>query len=152
MPTRSIQSVRFKNLLSFGPDSSSIELRSLNILIGINGSGKSNLIEGLRLFQAAPDVLAKPVRNGGGVHDWFWKNNNKSADSAELEIEVKIDQQRIKHRMQFGQSRLRFELWEEHIEELYPKNNIPFRYERAGGMSVEWQEGKENLDDSAIDN
>ena len=43
---RSLQPV---NLLSFGPDTPPIELGPLNILIGANGSGKSNFIETVAL-------------------------------------------------------------------------------------------------------
>ncbi|HWT66922.1 MAG TPA: AAA family ATPase [Terracidiphilus sp.] len=50
-----IKSIRPVNLLSFGPDTEEIELRSLNILIGANGSGKSNLIEVIGLLSRLPD-------------------------------------------------------------------------------------------------
>ncbi len=42
---RLIQSIKLQNFLSFGPDTKEIELKSLNVLIGSNASGKSNLIE-----------------------------------------------------------------------------------------------------------
>ncbi len=44
---RLIQSIKLQNLLSFGPDAGEIELKSLNVLIGPNASGKSNLIEAI---------------------------------------------------------------------------------------------------------
>lgn len=59
--------------MSFGPDTPPIELRALNVLIGANGSGKSNLIEVISLLQAAPTDLLRPIREGGGIHDWLWK-------------------------------------------------------------------------------
>ena len=43
-----IRSIKLTNLLSFGPDGMEIELQPLNVLIGANGSGKSNFIESLR--------------------------------------------------------------------------------------------------------
>ncbi len=42
---RLIQSIRLQNFLSFGPEAEEIELKSVNVLIGSNASGKSNLIE-----------------------------------------------------------------------------------------------------------
>ena len=39
---RFIQTLRLRNLLSYGPDSEEVELMPLNVLIGPNNSGKSN--------------------------------------------------------------------------------------------------------------
>jgi predicted ATPase len=50
-----LKSIRPVNLLSFGPNTEEIELRPLNILIGANGSGKSNLIEVIRLLWLLPE-------------------------------------------------------------------------------------------------
>jgi predicted ATPase len=62
------------NLLSFGPKTEPIELRSLNILIGTNGSGKSNFIEIIRLLHFLPDKEPWEVVLGtGGVSEWIWK-------------------------------------------------------------------------------
>jgi AAA15 family ATPase/GTPase len=44
--------IKLENLLSFGPDSPALELENLNILIGSNGCGKSNLIEAIALLLA----------------------------------------------------------------------------------------------------
>ena len=82
-----LKSIHLRNFLSFGPDSEAIPLRSLNLLIGANGSGKSNLLEGIALMQSAPGQLNAPIREGGGVRDWLWKGTKKSA-VASLEIVV----------------------------------------------------------------
>ena len=42
---RLIQHLRMGGLLSFPPDMGSFELQPLNVLIGPNGSGKTNFIE-----------------------------------------------------------------------------------------------------------
>ena len=68
-----IREITLRNLLSFGPDTPPFELRPLNVLIGPNGSGKSNLIEALRLLQAAPKDFIKPIQDGGGIAEWIWK-------------------------------------------------------------------------------
>ncbi len=70
---RLIQSIRLENILSFGPDMAELPLEPLNVLIGPNASGKSNLIEALSLLHAAPSDLQDPIRRGGGVRDWLWK-------------------------------------------------------------------------------
>jgi AAA15 family ATPase/GTPase len=64
---RLIQSIRLQNFLSFGPDAEEIELKSLNVLIGPNASGKSNLIEAVGFLQASPIDLGLPIREGGGI-------------------------------------------------------------------------------------
>lgn len=67
-----LRRIRARNLLSFGPEGIDLELSALNVLIGPNGSGKSNLLEVIRLLQAAPHDLAAPVSTGGGgVSDWI---------------------------------------------------------------------------------
>ena len=51
---RFIQTIRLNNILSFGPDTPPLSLEPLNVLIGPNASGKSNLIAALSLLAAAP--------------------------------------------------------------------------------------------------
>lgn len=69
-----LKSIHPVNLLSFGPNTEPIEVRRLNILIGSNGSGKSNLIEAIRLLHFLPDKDPwRVVLNTGGVGEWLWK-------------------------------------------------------------------------------
>lgn len=70
-----LKSLRIANLLSFGPDSQPLDLLPLNVLIGPNGSGKSNVIDAISILKAAPRDLFQPVRNGGGIDDWIWKDD-----------------------------------------------------------------------------
>jgi predicted ATPase len=72
-----LKSIRPVNLLSFGPNTEAIELRPLNILIGANGSGKSNLIEILGLLNRLPDKDPwSTVIQTGGASEWVWKGKN----------------------------------------------------------------------------
>ncbi|HVJ62121.1 MAG TPA: AAA family ATPase [Tahibacter sp.] len=59
-----IRSISLKNLLSFGDPGVTLALKPLNVLIGANGSGKSNLIDAISLLQAAPRDIAEPLRDG----------------------------------------------------------------------------------------
>jgi len=69
-----LKSIKPVNLLSFGPNTEEIELRPLNILIGANGSGKSNLLEVLRLLSWLPEKEPwTVVLQTGGVDEWIWK-------------------------------------------------------------------------------
>ncbi len=69
----SIETIRLENILSYGPNTKPFPLEPLNVLIGPNASGKSNLIEALSLLAAAPWDLQAPIGWGGGVNAWLWK-------------------------------------------------------------------------------
>lgn len=64
---RLIHSIKLTNLLSFGPDGMEIELQPLNVLIGANGSGKSNFIEAFRLLHALPEDASNFIVRHGGM-------------------------------------------------------------------------------------
>jgi predicted ATPase len=83
---RFIQKLRLKNLLSYGNEGVEIELEPLNVLIGPSGSGKSNLIDALRILRAAPTDLAVPFREGSGVQEWLYKEE-EGFPIAEIEKE-----------------------------------------------------------------
>jgi len=73
-PLHSLKSVRFQNLLSFGPDGMELELGPLNVLIGANASGKSNFIDAIRLLQATPvSVQRFFADNEERAADWIYK-------------------------------------------------------------------------------
>ncbi len=82
-----ISEIHLQNLLSFGPDAKPIPLGPLNVLIGANGSGKSNLIEAISLLKAMPNVdLRKFFSLGGGVDEWIWKYDSLSNKSSIREL------------------------------------------------------------------
>ncbi len=68
-----ISEIHLQNLLSFGPDAKPIPLGPLNVLIGANGSGKSNLIEAIGLIKAMAVDLSGFVSEHGGIEEWIWK-------------------------------------------------------------------------------
>ncbi len=72
---RLIQRLSMRNFLSYGSEGASIELLPLNVLIGPNASGKSNLIEALAVLRATEGDLAGWIRRGGGVDEYIWKGN-----------------------------------------------------------------------------
>ena len=80
-----IQSITPRGFLSFGPDTPPLELRPLNVLIGPNASGKSNLLDLLMLVRSLPSDMQAPIRGGGGVEGWFWKG---SAQNTEPSLEL----------------------------------------------------------------
>src|SRR5690242_17687268 len=75
-----IRSLTLRNILSFrepGP----LELRPLNILIGPNASGKSNLIDCIELLQALPNSLGNFINGHGGSDGWAWKGAKRTEEA-----------------------------------------------------------------------
>jgi len=66
-----LQKIKLENLLSF--KDAELELRPLNVLIGPNASGKSNLIRAIGLLRSLPKDLATEIANGGGPRAWINK-------------------------------------------------------------------------------
>ena len=71
-----IKSLHVKGMLSF--QDMSIDMRPLNVLIGPNASGKSNLIEIIALLQSLPRDLASFIRQSGGISNWIWKGDREN--------------------------------------------------------------------------
>lgn len=117
-----LRSICPRNLLSFGPDTGSIELRSLNVLIGSNGAGKSNLIEVLSLLDWATRDLSVPIREGGGITEWLWKSGADSPGGARgvASLDVLVSPQSgdipIEYYLSFSRAGYSLEIVEERIQ------------------------------------
>jgi predicted ATPase len=86
-----LKSIHPVNLLSFGPETEPIEIRQLNILIGANGSGKSNLIEAIRLLHFLPEKEPWGVVVAtGGVGEWLWKSPKGTSHGCSLSTSFMI--------------------------------------------------------------
>ncbi|MDR3689992.1 MAG: AAA family ATPase [Fimbriimonas sp.] len=127
-----IKRLKVSGLLSFGPKGIELPLQSLNVLIGPNGSGKSNLVEILALLKASPNNLPAPMKEMGGVREWFWKGEKPPNEAV---IEVLTDQpptakQDVRHRLTIAQNGERFEVVDEQIEHASPNPgyDVPFYY------------------------
>lgn len=93
----SISRLAVKGLLSFGSEGIDLPLGPLNVLIGANGSGKSNLIDVLALLRATPDSLRVPIESTGGIANWLWKGADQSGEATiEAECET-LDMGRLHH-------------------------------------------------------
>jgi predicted ATPase len=111
---RLLRSIRLKNLLSYGSEGETLELEPLNVLIGPNASGKSNLIEAISLLAAAPSDLSRPFLRGGGVSEWIWKGEDELSRS---EIEIVLERPlSFRYRLGFAVRRSRLHLLEEVLE------------------------------------
>lgn len=107
---RTIHSIKLKNILSFGSEGQETELQPLNVLIGPNASGKSNLIEIFRLLRSLPGNPAQVIREGGGIGEWLWKGD-KSIPVASVHLQVS----ETSYALEFSRVGYRWEITYEHI-------------------------------------
>lgn len=136
-----IRTIQLNNFLSYGQSADIIELEPLNVLIGPNCSGKSNLIEALGLLQATPKDLTAPIREGGGVSEWLFKGA-KGTPVAEINVTVQYLEEFIplRYRLSFTQVGQRFELVDEAVENERPttqhEEDVYFFYRYQRGNPV----------------
>jgi predicted ATPase len=105
MTTPLIRRLTLQNFLSYGPEGVSVDLLPLNVLIGPNASGKSNLLEALAVLRAAAKDLQGAIREGGGIDEYIWKGGD-SGERAVLaavvdEPETPLTQQ-IEYRLELA--------------------------------------------------
>lgn len=132
-----IKSLKLNNFLSFGDTAEAVELEDLNLIIGPNGAGKSNLLEAIDLLRNAPEQLLKPIRDGGGVHDWLWKGSpTPPVASVDAVIANPKGPQDLRYVLAFTEVAQRFELVDERVENDRPVTGQAkpyFHYNFNGG-------------------
>lgn len=144
-----IKSLSIANLLSYGSDTPCVELQPLNVLIGANGSGKSNFLEALSLLQAAPDQLTKPIRDGGGIQDWLHKS--PCAQNHDVRLEAVIANSKDKGKKDFRYSIAftevggRLEITDEYLENTHADNG-----EKQPYFFYHWDHGRPVLNTSSV--
>lgn len=151
---RFIRSLRLTNLLSFGPKGEAIELRSLNVLVGANGSGKTNFVEGLAVLAATPNDFTEPIRAGGGIASWI--NNASRIRSATIQGEFlwKGETEVLAHRLVFAEHALRPRLAKEVVVKYIPNVTISeglevFGYDGAEAYYIRERQPRESLSEWA---
>lgn len=125
-----LKAITLEGFLSFGYGTEDFRLKPLNVLIGPNGTGKSNLIEAVSILRAAPRDLPLPIRQGGRVQDWLWtpdaprtQGNIHAAQFARVEVvftEGVIAQHHtqpaVRYRLDFGAAGDSFVVLDERLE------------------------------------
>ena len=121
-PTKTplLRNITVKNILSFGPDGISLDLQPLTVLIGTNGSGKSNLFDSIELLKSAPCQLAGPIRTGGGIRNWIWGRRSGPTALIEAIVVNPHGHQPLRHRIEFTESEQTFRLMDERVENEHP--------------------------------
>ena len=136
---RFIHSLKLKNFLSYGSQGEEIEMQPLNVIIGANSSGKSNLIEAMAILKAIPTDLLSPIRQGGGTSDFLWKGDNPNpvaSISATLDYEGDTP---LRYRIDFTVVGQKLDIVDEAIENKYPfkgNSDVYFFYRYQNGHPV----------------
>jgi predicted ATPase len=108
-----IKRLILKKILSF--NDSVIELGPLNVLIGPNAVGKSNLVEVIGLLQAAPASIASAILRGGGVRQWLWLGDRAAPPLATIQCESSLSGGPVTYELQFSENQYGFVIVSEQV-------------------------------------
>jgi predicted ATPase len=97
---RFLTSIGLKNILSF--KNAHLVLEDLNVLIGPNAAGKTNLIDVIGLLHAAPLDLYAAIRAGGGGPAWIRKDGSPPGGMAAVKCEFSTDSARLEYGLEFS--------------------------------------------------
>lgn len=137
---RFIKQLKLKNFLSYGSEETTIDLEPLNVIIGSNASGKSNLIEAFNLVSALPRDIHRPIREGDGIHEWLWKGDAVNPIAGmELVIDFPAGNWPLCYELKFTEIRQKFVIVKERLENYAPNernngNNLCF-YSYSDGVA-----------------
>lgn len=110
-----IKRLTLKKILSF--NDSTVELGPMNVLIGPNAVGKSNLIEAISLLQAAPTGIEGQILRGGGVRQWLWLGDLNPTGIAEIQCELTLPHfDPLSYRLEFSADAGGFAILNEHLK------------------------------------
>jgi len=125
-----IKRLHLKKLLSF--NDCEVELGQLNVLIGPNAVGKTNLIEAISLLQAAPSGITATILRGGGVRQWLWLGDSAPVPIATIECELRLSRGRqwgpLVYQLQFTQETPGFVILHEEVAKDDPNDKTTGAY------------------------
>ena len=129
-----IKRLTLKKLLSF--NDTTVELGDLNVLIGPNAVGKSNLIEAISLLQAAPNGIDVQILRGGGVRQWLWLGDRVPSPIATLACDLTLPGDQfpdlLHYDLQFSEDASGFTILDERLRKDGPSSAESY-FERAAG-------------------
>jgi predicted ATPase len=129
-----IERISVCNLLSFGESPEPLELRPLNVLIGINGSGKSNLIETIGLLANINERrgMSGYIGQRGGILHWLWKGS-EAIPTAKLDVFGELPSgHHFTHRIAFTRVEQSIQVSDESVKVGFRSSKKPlFEYEKG---------------------
>ena len=129
-----LNSIGLKNILSFKDEK--LSLQSLNVLIGPNAAGKSNLIDVIGLLHAAPGDLNAAILRGGGAPAWIRKSEDGSSRVAGIECGFQLGSDALAYSLEFSAANRAFLIERETLAS-DPKRAAGLYFERsAAGVKL----------------
>jgi predicted ATPase len=131
-----IRRLHLDGFLSFAPGTEPFGLSSLNVLIGPNGSGKTNVIEAMELLRATPSDLAAATLVGREPLECQWKGD---APQPPANVEAELDHcsatgRPLCYRLEFAAAQTKLQVRDEAIDEVATRQgnkDVPFYYNTA---------------------
>jgi predicted ATPase len=117
-----IDTIQLRGFLSFSPKSEPLKLSNLNLVVGINGSGKSNFIDAFAVLAAAPSDITLPFRRGGGVQNWIWNRDPAGKASIDLVFNAPPKTEALRYHLSFAAQNGSFHLHDERLEYKHAKS------------------------------
>ena len=154
---RFIHSIRLRNFLSYGEKSEAIELLPLNVLIGTNASGKSNILGALSLLRSLPGDFQGAIQEGGGPSEWIWKGD-QGKGPAEIEVKAHYEKGKasLSYRIAFEPQSLPDNKKSKIVQEILTKTTFDgktifcFDLEAEGRIKLEKREGAISWDSPVL--
>ncbi|HEU4453453.1 MAG TPA: AAA family ATPase [Longimicrobium sp.] len=162
---RLIQRLSMRNFLSYGSEGASIDLLPLNVLIGPNASGKSNLIAALAVLRATAGDLASWIRQGGGIEEYLRKSPDAFGTEATLEawvaeepdpiiagrqLHYEIVLSRAGHRLQITRELIEYEA-QEHNSGISLDPFLVYELNESGAVILQFNIDEETGTDESVE-
>jgi predicted ATPase len=96
-----IRSLTLRHVLSFC-EPEPLVLKPLNIVIGANASGKSNLIDCIGLLGALPRDPSSYISERGGAGNWVWRGVKRSDDVMGIRCEIELGSENVAYDLTFA--------------------------------------------------
>ena len=142
-----IESLRIQNLFSFGENEVHVDLGPLNILIGPNASGKSNLIEAIGLLKGLPDDFAGAVAGAGGISDCLWKGAVSPTAKIDVTVNIRKMKKSLRYQLSFIGRKGKVAITNEKVTSVSPaeaflayQKGRPTIYSKGSGLTLSDEE------------
>ena len=138
-----LHSIELTDILSFRQ--ARLDLRPLNVLIGANASGKSNLISAIGLLKSAPDNL-QSVMWSGGIRSWICQLPG-ARKAAQIRCEIEVGGETIEYSLSLGERGTGFVVVGESLKDQGSGSVI---FERAGDRVKRTKSGSSGLKEAQV--
>jgi predicted ATPase len=140
-----IRSLTLGNILSFR-DPEPLALQPLNIFIGANASGKSNLIDCIGLIRALPGSASNYINDRGGTDSWVWTGAKRGAGIPTIRSEFELAQKVLTYELTFAPVERTFAIQFAIQTESLSSSDYTYLQRRAGKLEI-GHEGAPGLGD-----